>query len=109
MEKTLKIIHEMLYDADILDTESDSKYLETLEKIDKKYKQIRNLISSEPLHKNIIKELEELENLYVKQNEYYSFIDFKSSFFCGIYIGMQLEKNKNTEWDTILKLLENDF
>lgn len=109
MEKTLKVIHEMLYDADVPVSKCDEMYIKTLEDIDIKSKKIHDLVKNEPLHKKIVKELEELESLYFKQNEFYSFIDFKSSFFCGIYIGMHLEKNKKAEWDKIIELIENDF
>lgn len=109
MEKNLKNIHEMLYETEIPETKSDKGYLDILMKIDEKTKEIRNSIETEPLHKEIVKDLEELESLYLNQNEYYSFIDFKSSFFCGIYIGMHLEKNKKAEWDKIIELIENDF
>lgn len=109
MEKTLKIIHEMLYDADVPNSECDELYIKISEDIDNKSKKIHNLVKNESLHKEIVKELKELESLYFKQNEYYSFIDFKSSFLCGIYIGTQLGKSKKTEWDKIIELIENDF
>lgn len=109
MEKTLKVIHEMLYETELPDTKSDKQYIEILGEIEKQTKKLHHMISSNPLHKEIKIELRELEMLYSNLNECYTFIDFKSSFFCGIYIGMQLEKNKKLKWDKIVNLMENDF
>lgn len=86
MEKTLKVIHEMLYETELPDTKSDKQYVEILREIEKKTRKIRHMISSDPLHKEVKIELRELEILYSNLNECYSFIDFKSSFFVAFIL-----------------------
>lgn len=86
------------------------EYKECMENIHKKTEEIKGYLNVDGIIDNHVEDLvDQIDDLYTQVVNLYVKCDFKFYFLNGIHLGMEIEKNKTSMRDKMIKLIEKEL